>query len=93
MEICPLVQGFMLKRRGTGMMAKLTKRFYQLISNQGVLIKFMDESHCKSVHEIKPDFYNLTKKEQEKLKIEVLRLVDIKGELQRSSRPEFQKKN
>jgi len=53
----------------------------------------MDESHCKSVHEIKPDFYNLTKKEQEKLKIEVLRLVDIKGELQRSSRPEFQKKN
>jgi hypothetical protein len=41
-----------------------------------------------------PDFYNLNKKDQEKFKIEVIRLVDINGpELHRSNRIEFEKKH
>lgn len=39
------------------------------------------------------DYYNLVKKEQEKLGIEVLKLVDIRGpELTRSTRTEFEKR-
>jgi len=58
------------------------------------LIKFESPEHSTQVHQFQPDFYNLSKRDQEKLKIEVFRLIDIRGpELSRSTRSEFEKKH
>ena len=61
-ELSSITQGYLLCRRGHGMMSKVSKRYFQIISNQGVLVKFDSPVHCSQVHAVAPDFYNMPKK-------------------------------
>ena len=91
--LLPSISGYIIYRRSHGLMSKMGKKYFKIIPNQGVLIKFPDQSHSEHISDITIDYYNLLKKEQEKLGIEVFKLVDIRGpELTRSIRSEFDKR-
>ena len=73
-------------------MVKSTQRYFLLLSTQGVLVKFKEKESCLELSERSLDFFNMHKKDQEKYKIEILKLSDIKS-LEISEKPDFKKKN
>ena len=48
-KLYPIVEGYFIFRRGHGLLSKKSKRYFQLIANQGVLIKFLDLDHCLEI--------------------------------------------
>lgn len=92
--LLPMVHGYAIYRRGHGLMSKMAKRYFKIIPNQGVLLKLKDQDHSSGLDDEVIDYYNLSKKEQEKMGVEVFKLIEIRGpQLNRSTRPEFEKRH
>lgn len=56
-----------------------------------MLVKYESEESFNKIFNASLDFYNMSKKDQEKLKIDVIRLINLRG-LVLSQRSEFKKK-
>jgi hypothetical protein len=74
------------------MMSKSNLRYFQLLSTQGVLIKFHHIDDCNELSSRSLDYYNMSKKDQEKYKIEIIKLEDIKS-IEVSDKADFKKKS
>lgn len=79
LEIIPSTEGQLILKKGNGIMVKSALRYFQILSTQGVLIKYYHVDSCLELSERSLDFYNMLKKDQEKYKIEIIKLTDIKS--------------
>lgn len=87
-EIIPTIHGSLLAQGDIN--KKQVLRYFKLISSLGILIKFDTKKNYEKIEPQMLDYLNLTKKEREKSKIEIIMIKNIIS-LNHSFRDEFTK--
>lgn len=89
---CPNVHGYMFCKSAKSTFASRKLRYFLLQVNTGVLVKMKDMDYYLQIAKDKPDYFNMTEKQQKNSKVSVVKLSVITS-IHPCDKAEFKKKN